>query len=588
MLDLDAQKKVAEISKLNVDKWKTVVSLAVGAASTVGVVAIFIYCFFVAHFFPSGLKIGDTLFFVFAMLGLSLTGMVLSGFGMRAKVPWENRKDRTPVREKARASKGDPNKKKTDIDNVAPPVMGKIETTDDDTNAQREDVENVASLATEDVEATDGDANEQNRKNSSVPMLATGEIQKPTSSFNLKNILINISPHVFLMIFILGSTLCVRQFGFVFFDPKVTNFCVRYAWLLVALDIFIGYIACSWLLCPDFKEIVWSVLPGLFFSFIIGFLTIFFSDFWSAFSFVAGLMLGGLFVAMGLDLLNIPLPKKVEDLESSRRARNIASTLIFIGIFIPYVACGINGQLLNYVIGSLGVYTEHATLVVNKSEFGKLQATANAKGILLNSCRLDDEHTAISQVRIWWHGIGERSYIELGAFDDSKENSIDRRKSVRIELDSAGVTKAESQINISCRELRRGIYFDSKKSELKDDQWKLAAPIVKKFLEKKKPDDYIMVVGFADPRPIQDGSNFKLAHDRACNVYSHLSAENKSKVLIDVRGDMEGMILCNSKDDVDRERDCEERNRRVELQVVDSGVGEVLRSSTASATDSCN
>lgn len=507
MIDLDTQKKISEIEKLNAEKWKTVGGLAVGAASTVGLVTIFIYCFFVAHFFPTGLKIGDTLFFIFAMLGLSLTGIVLSGFGMMAYVPWTNRLPE--------------------------------------------------------------------------PSLSAGS----TASKKISDVLL-----IGLPLCILGLVLCVRALSLhLFASADAAPMSISWASVGISLTV-LAYVATTCFLCRSIGTALVSIAPGLMFAIVTGLLSVLFPTTWSALVFTAGLLLGGLSVALGLDLLNLPVPETTEDFEKNRRKKRVAGTLLIIGVIIPYLACGIDGKILNYVMSSLGVYTEHATLIVNKAEFGKLQTVADAKGIRLYSCRMDDESAAVSDVRIWWHGAGERSYVEVGAYNPTEKNTPVENSGVRVELDSAGVRKSESRMNTSCIELRRGIYFESNKSKLTPDQWKLAEPIVNEFFKVKTENDSIVVVGYADPRPSNTESNFKLAHDRACDVYNHLAAARlnaKNNVLIDIRGDMDGMSVCSSKDGVARERACEERNRRVELRLIGSGGKEVVRSAAANATEVC-
>ena len=392
-----------------------------------------------------------------------------------------------------------------------------------------------------------------------------------------------------------------------FFDKGVNGigqWCILiFSFLCLALYCFYSFKLCKKQNVSHFKNIAetfTSVIPGLFFALFAGILSLWFTDRWHSFVFVAGLLLSGFSLALGLDLLNISPTFNPNEIEKNSRTKKIAMTLVFTGTIIPYIACGVDFKILNYVMGSLGVFTEHATLTVNRSEFQKLQAIADAKGSRLYSCRLDDEITVISDVRIWWHGIGERTYIEINAYNSSsneKDEHIDKnadnsKKSAgfRVELESAGVRKSESQVSTSCIELRKGVYFDSAKSDLTKDQWQLTEPIISEFFKAKKDGDNVIIIGYADPRPSIIESNSRLAHDRACSIYKHLSKAaliKKNKVFIDTRGDMEGMMPCNTSSDKDRERSCEERNRRVELRLVNSASTEITPPGTVLTDQTC-
>lgn len=515
MIDLDTQKKIAEIEKLNADRYKTVSGWLAGLGSAFGVITIFVYCFFIAHFFPTGLKIGDTLLFVFATLGMSLTGMMLSSFGMMAYVPWVNRPT-LPA-------------------STSPPP---------------------------------GDPADPNAK------------QKRFANISL----------LIFAVMALTLTLSIRVLAFKWFELEKLSTAETIWWYILSA-ISIGIYFCAvYCLIPNWADRATSAVPFLIFALIAGMMGVLFSSGWAAFVFVVGLLLGGFSIVLGLDMLSTRAAETVLELENNRRKRKIASTLILVGILFPYIASGFNATILNFVMKNLGVYTEHATLIVTKSELAKLQTIADAKGIPLYSCRIDDENTAVSDVKIWWHGIGERSYVELNSYTSSKGQDASQRNGVRVELDSAGVRKSESETSTSCIELRRGIYFDSNQSNLTDEQWKLAKPIVTEFFKEKKASDSIVLVGYADPRPRMTDSNFKLAHDRACNVYKFLNASKDTstqKVLIDIRGDMEAGSTCSSKDGLLRERACEERNRRVEVRLISSNGNEVVRSATANATEMC-
>lgn len=88
----ESRKLELEQSKLRVETTKSTLETArlaaVLAVVLYGVLALFCYCFFVAHFFPSGVSTGDTLLFAFIALALGVLGFMFSGLGMMVYLPW--------------------------------------------------------------------------------------------------------------------------------------------------------------------------------------------------------------------------------------------------------------------------------------------------------------------------------------------------------------------------------------------------------------------------------------------------------------------------------------------------------------------
>ena len=334
-----------------------------------------------------------------------------------------------------------------------------------------------------------------------------------------------------------------------------------------------------WQLHQNTAVVMFCVLAPVF-VLVLGLLTVRLPDLFGAIKVIAGLLVGGFMVAMGIEQIDGRPVVTVADAEEKSRKFRLSLIFILVGCLAPYVACGLEKQMIRYVMTGMGVYTEEATIIVNKAAFGKLQATADAKGTWLYSCRLDDDNIAISKVRVWWHGIGDRSYVGLGLADDA----------IRMELDSAGVRKSGSEEPTSCIDLRRGIYFNSNTADQTPGQWAIAQPIISSFLEKKAKDDSLLIIGYADPTPRERDDNMLLARNRACAIYRKLGKEkllSNTAVQIDIRGDMYGMEVCDVKNDTNRERACEARNRRVELRLIGAKGAEAGLSATAVAEAVC-
>jgi len=97
-LTAETQKILAEAKKNNLENHKLALSLLLGVASAVGAGAVIIYCLCYVGGFPSGLTVGDTMFFLFAAVALGIAGLLYSGFGMLVFLPFIFRNKRRKKR----------------------------------------------------------------------------------------------------------------------------------------------------------------------------------------------------------------------------------------------------------------------------------------------------------------------------------------------------------------------------------------------------------------------------------------------------------------------------------------------------------
>lgn len=95
-MTLNRKLKVGELRKQERDGISSVLSMIVKAGVASGVIAVFCYCFFIVKFFPVGLQLADTLFFLFVALGAGFTGAAISGTGLISLTPWILRKRASP------------------------------------------------------------------------------------------------------------------------------------------------------------------------------------------------------------------------------------------------------------------------------------------------------------------------------------------------------------------------------------------------------------------------------------------------------------------------------------------------------------
>jgi len=515
MMTLDHAKKVAELQKLKLENITSVFGLIAKTGAAMGTVSVFVYCFFVVKFFPVGLQVGDTLFFLFVVLGMAITGALVSGLGFITLVPW--------VLKRASASTW------TDF-NKAACVMGLL----------------LCSLGML-YFAHDYWAGQFELADACTLLPTWGSVS--------------------------GVIICA-----------------------------LSYFLITWFLSNGFANAVGLVLPWLAVSLVVSLLM---SPLESkvALMWALAILTGGAMMAIGISAL---------DKAGTGAHGALPGLLILVAaMMVPFVL-GEGGKMLGFVFNGVGIRSDQATLVVNQANLNILQAAADAQGLTLYSCRVEEDSHVVSKVGILWHGIGERSYVALRRTpaQASSGNKTPEAGQVKVELDSAGVKKVEGTHEQSCIELRRAIYFDSGKATLTSAQWAVAQPVVQRFLssyaaaekndkdENKDEDkdkdkdkdketntntntnkDSLVVTGFADPMADAGKGNAMLARQRACTVYQNvrtdetvkrLQAKNNLQILIDSRiGSNDA--ACDGKNNAAGQRACHEKDRRVELQLISSG-----------------
>lgn len=494
-MTLDRAKKIAELQKLKLENMTSVFGLIAKTGAAMGTVSVFVYCFFVVKFFPVGLQVGDTLFFLFVVLGMAITGAFVSGMGFITLVPW--------VLKRASAS----------------------------TLPHLKQVACVASL--------------------------------------------------------LGCSLGMLYFARNYWAGqfKLAEACT----LLPTWGSVGGVVVCAlfyflitWFLSSGLTNAVGLLLPWLAVSLVVSLLM---SPLESkvALMWALAILAGGAMMAIGISALD----------KAGKGAHGALPGLLILAaaMMMPFVL-GEGGKMLGFVFSGVGIRSDQATLVVNQANLNTLQAAADAKGLALYSCRVEEDSHVVSKVGILWHGIGQRSYVALQGMQAqaSAKDKTPEADQVKVELDSAGVKKVEGTYEQSCIELRRVIYFDSGKATLTSAQWAVAQPVVRRFLSSYAAEETkdtnadknkvsLVVTGFADPMADAGKGNAMLARQRACTVYQNVRTDEKNEklqinknlqILIDSRiGSNDA--ACDGKNNAAGQRACHEKDRRVELQLVSSG-----------------
>ncbi|MCD4504753.1 hypothetical protein LQR30_11620 [Chromobacterium piscinae] len=319
-----------------------------------------------------------------------------------------------------------------------------------------------------------------------------------------------------------------------------------------------------------FSHICWYFIG---FSFIINKVSVFI---------ILYILLSGLILAVPISI--ITKEKKSNQNENEHKKpdpRLIIAISIAMLLALPFFQWSEIGSkiLSNAVIQPLGLYKNRASLWVSKENLQTLEDASKLQDIPLSICRNPDGSAVVTDLRIWWHGIGSRSYVQLLGFSKQKNKEEEYSSYPRVELKSEGARLIFSQ-DVRCTEISDALVFPSNKTQPEDGpsvQFQLAKqikPFIEILSEQGNKDHLvkITVIGHADPMPITAASNETLGRNRATHALSMLCEENLYKNIgkpsyeIKTMGARSPLKDCSSIKDKNLAIECNAVNRRVDLQ----------------------
>ncbi|MFT7723156.1 MAG: hypothetical protein QM788_10035 [Roseateles sp.] len=242
-----------------------------------------------------------------------------------------------------------------------------------------------------------------------------------------------------------------------------------------------------------------------------------------------------------------------------------------------------------------------ATIDVSAANLQRLERAAAQQGLPLQACRHADGSATLTNVRVLWHTLGNTGLVELWSEPtDPRHYSGSRRprfqtspyeqlfqllgwRGVRVPLENGGLVVTTGS-HLHCLELN-GLHFDSNSASLgRDAAQDLAQQLaaLKDSLSDNRarggqPAETAVrmhIVGHADPRRRQNGTNEDLARERAeavrDAVRSWLSAEapqwSSMRLTVHSEGARAQARKCEGLGPAESEA-CHAFNRRVVLQM---------------------
>ena len=524
-INAEIEKVQAETKKTVLDSYKTILGIISILASGFGIVIVVIYCIFLAHFFPTGLTIGDTLFFLFASIGIALSGLVISGVGMLPFALWmvrprsKNNTQEQPV--------GD----QRNVDISSQPCEPDIGNTFLD----------ILKIRFAHIMNKLDEYKASSKANEALLLIYCfiGAIISSTAITCLF-----ISQEYYFAIIAATLTFLLLTLPFLRLAKLIDKNKTYWPQILVSYVTLTGFwlfAALIFLLSIDTVEMFNSIEP------------------------IIGTTLGGFTLLLGLDLLDSSTSKAGSN--SKRQPIKAASVFIVLSIAIPFLFSGNIGSRMfrNASMGTLGVFSDRTVITVDKNNLQILEAVAASHGVPLLACRQTPDISAVSNVRVWWHGIGNTSLIELLPTTDSEKG-----KGIRVQLASNGVWISNGPPAL-CFEMTEGIFFESNKANISKESLPTATGILDDALTLAKPNDVVVITGHADQMPRSKGKNDELATERACAVGQLIFSRPSSKshpIFVKSGGARQPLKECSTKEPIATQRECNSINRRVEIRII--------------------
>jgi outer membrane protein OmpA-like peptidoglycan-associated protein len=241
---------------------------------------------------------------------------------------------------------------------------------------------------------------------------------------------------------------------------------------------------------------------------------------------------------------------------------------------------------VNASFQNLGFRKNNVSLILSKENYNHIKDIAKDLNTPLFTCSPDanQDSVIIHKVNVLWHGIGERSLVEIvvPTYDGKSAE-------VRVELESKGINIFETKNSSdqahetikSCSSLKTDSLFDTYSAIPNQvgieriDEFKNK---IGQYLEKGKLKvDVVTITGYADQAPVlkKGDSNFALSKRRAeavaerlVSLYGELRTKHKEAIHIFGNGSIMPKSNCSDHLSARELEECRAIDRRVEIEFV--------------------
>nr|WP_279309648.1 OmpA family protein [Pseudomonas koreensis] len=266
------------------------------------------------------------------------------------------------------------------------------------------------------------------------------------------------------------------------------------------------------------------------------------------------------------------------DEESKRNQTRLRWTMILFSIFVvPTLALPVFGKIIDSSFGLIGIQQKNVSLALNDENQKVVSDVAKEFNLSIYGCLKDGNQTNIvHHFNVLWHGLGERSLVQLLAYEKG-----DWKPKAKIELDRNGLkvlTPTDKKNSFkTCLTVNTDTLFDIYEDTISDHGKKQLAEFTKETKRKLEADNLKIlsanISGHTDRVPVMKAgdSNLALSMRRADSVYAEIKdlfadlPESQVKRL--GQGSLAPKSNCPRNLSMPEQKECLAVDRRVEIEL---------------------
>ncbi len=238
---------------------------------------------------------------------------------------------------------------------------------------------------------------------------------------------------------------------------------------------------------------------------------------------------------------------------------SIIISLIFLSVLF-YVA---GKNVILSLMNGVGIRQENVVILTNEESAKAINSAILDGSSLLEVCNPEKSKVAIyPNSTILWHGIGEKSLVEVPALTPNLKNPNNPLRMARIEIKSADIRIVRNAHLEQCLQFNIE-RFTAGQEKIPENELKNISNAVGLI---KNRINSVEIIGYADHRKIKNG-NYKLAASRADHIKEYIKKEiPKANITTSTAGIEGPKVDCEKRSKGTDRDECLAPNRRVTVK----------------------
>mgnify|MGYP001051621182 CR=1 FL=1 len=266
------------------------------------------------------------------------------------------------------------------------------------------------------------------------------------------------------------------------------------------------------------------------------------------------------------------------DEEGKRSRLRLRWTMILFSILVvPTFALSVFGKIIDSSFGLIGIQQKNVSLALNDENQKVVSDVAKEFNLSIYGCLKDGNQTNIvHHFNVLWHGLGERSLVQLLAYEHGAW-----KPKAKIELDRNGLkvlTPTDKKNSFkTCLTVNTDTLFDIYEDTISDNGKKRLAEFTRETKRRLEADNLKIlsanISGHTDRVPVMKAgdSNVELSMRRADSVYSEIkdlfADVPESQVKRTGQGSLTPKSNCPRNLSMAEQKECLAVDRRVEIDL---------------------